>query len=295
MDLWPEWPEALRESAERLVELALDEDLGEGDLTARYFSEGGRRLRVRLVARQSGVLAGLPLFLHVFERLARRQGGQGIEVLEAVGEGVEFQFGDILARLSGEATLIHSAERTALNFLQRLSAVATRTREAVRISCGPRILDTRKTTPGYRLLEKYAVRMGGGVNHRMGLYDAVMVKDNHKEALGGMGAVMDRVAALPGGFPVIVEVDDLEELRVLLTHPAKERIGRVLLDNFDPADAPRALALREEAGGGPDFEVSGGLRAEDLADPRYEGIEYASLGELTHSAAVVDLALEVEA
>jgi len=290
-DPWLEWPEDLRKAAEALIDLALAEDLGDGDLTARYFASPAEALAVKLVARQPGTLAGLPLFLRVFDRVA----GGDVELLELVEDGQDFEAGALLARLRGPSSSLHSAERTALNFLQRLSAVATRTREALRASCGPAILDTRKTTPGYRLLEKYAVRMGGGVNHRLGLFDAVMVKDNHKEALGGMSAVMNRVAALPDGFPVIVEVDDLDELTILLAHPGKDCVARVLLDNFEPEDAVRAVALREEAGGGPDFEISGGLSAADLADPRYADIEFASLGGLTQGAGAIDMALEVDA
>ncbi len=289
-DPWPEWPSELRAAAEALLDLALAEDLGPGDLSAEHFASPQEQLTVRLVARQAGTLAGLPLFLQVFQRVTG-----GIEILEAAEDGHDFAAGELLARLRGPAGAIHSAERTALNFLQRLSGIATRTREAMSASVGPKVLDTRKTTPGYRLLEKYAVRMGGGENHRLGLFDAVMVKDNHKEALGGMAQVCDHLLGLPEGFPVYVEVDDLSELRLLLRHAAKPRVTRVLLDNFPPADAARAVELREEAGGGPDFEISGGLAAADLADPHYRDIEYASLGGLTHGAGSVDLALEVEA
>jgi nicotinate-nucleotide pyrophosphorylase (carboxylating) len=289
-DPWLEWPEDLQQSAGALIDLALAEDLGSGDLTARHFASSADLLTVRLVARQAGTLAGLPLFLRVFAEVAKID----IIILEAVQDGSDFAAGDTLARFSGSASALHSGERTALNFLQRLSAVATRTRDSARQSCGPVVLDTRKTTPGYRLLEKYAVRMGGGQNHRLGLFDAVMVKDNHKEALGGMSKVCDRVAALPLGFPVIVEVDTLGELEILLAHPAKKRTQRVLLDNFAAEDAARAVALREAAGGGPDFEISGGLLAVDLADAHYREIEFASLGGLTHGAGVIDMALEVD-
>ncbi|MBC8367475.1 carboxylating nicotinate-nucleotide diphosphorylase [bacterium] len=290
-DPWLSWPSDLRDAATALIDLALGEDLGEGDLTAEYFSSDENLLQVRLVARQTGTLAGLPLFLQVLQRVS---GGE-INLLEFAEDGSEFAEGSVLARISGPAAAIHSAERTALNFLQRLSAVATRAAQATAKSVGPVILDTRKTTPGYRLLEKYAVRRGGGANHRMGLFDAVMVKDNHKEALGGMDAVMEKVAALPDGFPVYVEVDTLVELGQLLAHPAKARIYRILLDNFPPAHAAQAVALRTELGGGPDFEISGGLTVADLANSHYRDIEYASLGSLTHGGGAIDLALEVDA
>jgi nicotinate-nucleotide pyrophosphorylase (carboxylating) len=311
-DPWLAWPIELRQSALPLVALALAEDLGEeGDLTARYFTVGSARARARLVAREPGVLAGLPLFLFVFRAAASRlalapplpadgaaplAGEPGaLELIETAPEGLHFAAGATLARLAAPAALLHAGERTALNFLQRLCAVATATASAVAASCGPAVLDTRKTTPGYRRLEKYAVRMGGGQNHRMGLNDALLVKDNHKEDLGGLGAVLARVAALPLELPLIVEVDTLDELRLLLAHPAAARVGRVLLDNFAPEAVVAALALRAQLGAGPAFEISGGLAAAALADPRYAGVEAASLGSITHSAGALDLALEIEA
>lgn len=307
-DSWLAWPAELRASALALVDLALEEDLGPGDVTAKYFGGPTGRARARLVAREAGRLAGLPLFFFVFRALATRlelapplAGSDTPLACEALAiapgflaEGKAFAAGRILARLEAPEILLHGGERSALNFLQRLCAVASATARAMDLSCGPLVLDTRKTTPGYRLLEKYAVRMGGGRNHRLGLHDAAMVKDNHKAALGGMAGVMARVAALPDGFPLIVEVDDLEELRLLLAHPAAARVQRVLLDNFPPDEVSRALALRSELGGGPEYEISGGLRPEDLADPRYAGVETASLGSITHGAGALDLALELE-
>ncbi len=307
LDPWLAWPTPLRESAWALMKLALAEDLGSGDVTARHFGGGEAPARVRLVAREPGVLAGLPLFLFTFRAVAAR-----LELAPAAGsaigldckpiayghcveDGYSFAAGEVLARLSAPEPILHGAERTALNFLQRLSAVATSTARAMTLSSGPTLLDTRKTTPGYRLLEKHAVRMGGGRNHRLGLFDAAMVKDNHKDAMGGMAAVMERAASLPRDLPLIVEVDDLDELAIILAHESSGRVERILLDNFEPDDVTKALALREAAGGGPDFEISGGLVPEDLADPRYSEVETASLGSITHSAGVLDLALELEA
>ena len=303
-DPWLDWPAALRRSAWPLLALALEEDLGPGDVTARWFGGGPDRLAARLVAREPGVLAGLPLFLAVLAAAAARVAGgspdpdrslaeAGVAATALRADGAAFGAGETLAELDLPAAALHAGERTALNFLQRLSGVATATARAVAASRGPAVLDTRKTTPGYRLLEKYAVRMGGGRNHRLGLWDAAMVKDNHKEALGGIAAVMDRLADLPADLPVIVEVDDLDELAAVLAHPAAARVTRVLLDNFAPGQVARAVALRGERGGGPDFEISGGLTAGDLADPDLAGAEAASLGAITHSARALDLALEV--
>jgi len=305
-DIWMAWPEDLRVRAQILIDLALEEDLGAGDLTARYFRSEARRLSARLVAREAGVLAGLPVFFRAFacaqalsegRKLNAADGldGNGLERREEKADGETFKIGQVLARFSAPAAALHGAERSALNFLQRLCGVASATAAAVAASCGPAVYDTRKTTPGYRLLEKYAVRMGGGVNHRQGLFDAVLVKDNHKDALGGIAAVMKRVAMLPPGPPVIVEVDNLAELAQVLDSPAAGRLSRVLLDNFPPEAVERAVALRASRGGGPAFEVSGRLGAEELRDPRYQGVEAASLGRITHSARALDLALEVEA
>ncbi|MBN2171105.1 MAG: carboxylating nicotinate-nucleotide diphosphorylase [Candidatus Krumholzibacteriota bacterium] len=303
-DPWLDWPVELRRAAWPLVALALDEDLGAGDVTARWFGGGPGRLAARLTAREPGVLAGLPLFLVVFAAAAAHVAGEALDPdrpLAAAGlaakarrtDGEVFAAGETLAELELPAAALHAGERTALNFLQRLSGVATATARAVAASCGPAVLDTRKTTPGYRLLEKYAVRMGGGRNHRLGLWDAAMVKDNHKEALGGIAAVMARLTDLPAGLPVIIEVDDPAELAAVLAHPAAPRVTRILLDNFSPGQVADAVALRAARGGGPDYEISGGLTGEDLADPAYAGVEAASLGAVTHSARALDLALEV--
>ena len=301
-DLWLDWPAELRRSACALLDLALAEDLGCGDATAECFGGGGERV-ARLVARQAGTLAGLPLFLKTFATVAA--GGKAdpdaaiaafrLEILETLADGERVEAGRVIARLRAPEAVLSGAERTALNFLQRLSGVATRTAAAVAASSGPRVLDTRKTTPGYRLLEKYAVRMGGGVNHRFHLGDAAMVKDNHKEALGGIPGVMERARNLPAGLPLIVEVDSLTELAQVLDHPARDRILRVLIDNFSPDEVVAALALRAARGGGPDFELSGGLGVEGLSDPRIAGVEAVSLGSLTHSVPALDLSLEIEA
>jgi nicotinate-nucleotide pyrophosphorylase (carboxylating) len=304
-DTWQLWPASLRRAASTLLDLALAEDLGTGDLTARHFSGGEGRIGCRLVARESGVLAGLPLFCRCFGAVAARLQGRPLDLSAPLSgadvtvgfdlpDGTRFEGGEILARLEAPVPVMHGAERTALNFLQRLSGVATVTARAVATSSGPVPLDTRKTTPGYRLLEKYAVVQGGGDNHRLGLYDAIMVKDNHKENLGGIEAVMARLAGLPGDIPLIIEVDNLAELQILLTHPEASRVQRVLLDNFPPDDVTTALAMRSNLNGGPAFEISGGLQITDLADPRYAGVENASLGALTHSVPAVDLALEVD-
>lgn len=304
-DPWLVWPAELRESAQKLIDLALAEDLGGGDVTARYFGDDTEWIQARLVARGAGVLAGLPLFLKTFQSAALRLADEAdgaerglddeqLQLVETTADGEHFASAQVLARFKAAANVLHAGERTALNFLQRLSGVASLTAKAVAMSAGPAILDTRKTTPGYRLLEKYAVRMGGGINHRLGLYDAMMVKDNHKNALGGIRAVMDRVAKLPTELPLIVEVDNLAELAQVLDHPSVSRVTRILLDNFPARAVAQAVGLRESRGGGPDFEISGGLSAADLAQSEYRDVEFASLGSITHGARALDLALEFE-
>ncbi len=304
-DPWLEWPEALRRRAAALLELALSEDIGEGDVTANCFGRD-QRLTARLVARADGVLAGMPLFMKTFSAVASLTASgevdadagacaSEVDFSDPRSDGDRVSTGDVLVRLIATESVLSAGERTALNFLQRLSGVATRTAAAVAASSGPRVMDTRKTTPGYRLLEKYAVRMGGGVNHRFHLGDAAMVKDNHKEALGGIPGVMDRAAKLPSGIPLIVEVDNLAELAQVLDHPEAQRVLRVLIDNFTPAEVTSALALRSSRGGGPEFELSGGLDVAALSDPLIAGIEAVSLGSLTHSVPALDLSLEIEA
>ncbi|MCP4548932.1 MAG: carboxylating nicotinate-nucleotide diphosphorylase [bacterium] len=294
---WSDWSPELQSAAAQLLDMALAEDLGSGDVTARYFGGAGNDapLVTRLVAREPGVIAGIPLFLRTFETVAERCGQPGsVRILTTVADGHQATISETLARVEAPAMVMHGAERTALNFLQRLCGVATITAAAVALSCGPRILDTRKTTPGYRLLEKYAVRMGGGDNHRLGLFDTAMVKDNHKDALGGIPAVMERAGDLPADIPLIIEVDNLSELEQVFSHANCNRVMRVLLDNFSHDDVRTAIELRRRMEGEPEFEVSGGLTATDLGQSAYADVETASLGSLTHSVRAMDLALEVE-
>jgi nicotinate-nucleotide pyrophosphorylase (carboxylating) len=268
-----------------LVDMALREDLGGGgDRTTDAIVPRSLRARGHIVAREPLILAGAFVAREVFHRLDSSLTWQSLE------DGTALVAGDELAVIEGAARPILTGERTALNFLQRLSGVATASRRAVEevAGTGVLILDTRKTTPGLRVLEKYAVSVGGATNHRMGLHDAVLIKDNHVAAAGGVREAVRR--ALNAGIApekIEIEVDDLEGLREALDAGA----GRVLLDNFTPEETAQAVTL---AGGRAKIECSGGLSVGGLRPYARSGADSLSLGSLTHSVRAVDLSLELE-
>ena len=271
----------------RHVAEALAEDLGScGDLTARYFLPAEAQGRAALVARAPGVVAGLPLAEEVF-----RQTEATVAFLTKAADGTKVEKNTVVAEVSGPVRALVTAERTALNYLQRLSGVATLTRRFVDeiAGTGAAILDTRKTTPGWRRLEKYAVRCGGGTNHRMGLYDAVMVKDNHL-ACGLTGdALRDAIRALKGAHPgvwVEIEADTLDQVRKFLS---LEGVDRILLDNMNLDDLRAAVAL---AGGRVPLEASGGVNLSTVRAIAATGVDFVSVGALTHSATALDLAMD---
>lgn len=274
-----------------LVAAALREDLGRGDLTTRLTVAPGRRAKAVLIARSGGVLAGLPLFAAVFRRLDTR-----VRVSPVVREGRAFKAGAVLARLRGPARALLSGERVALNFLQHLCGVATLTRSfMLRVrsrSKTVQVLDTRKTTPLLRSLEKYAVACGGGRNHRMRLDDAVLIKDNHLKAAGSIAAALR--LARRGGTPVEVEVEDLAELEQALQAGADV----VLLDNFTPARlrvAVRRVARHRAATRSRVLtEASGGVTLKTIGAFAATGVDRISVGALTHSAPALDLSMEFE-
>ncbi len=262
---------------------ALAEDLGAGDLTVAAVLEPGQRCRARVVGREAGVLCGLGPAREVFRQL-----DPGVDCREVLADGAELEAGRVVLELAGPAAPILSGERTALNFLQHLSGIATLTRRFVEVASAfeVQILDTRKTAPGLRALEKHATHVGGATNHRMGLYDAVLIKDNHAQAAGGLEVALRRALRSQPPAGVEVEVRDLEELRLALELGA----GRVLLDNFSPRQVAEAMPL---ARGRARVELSGGVTLENL--PEYAALrpDFISVGRLTHSAPALDLALEV--
>ncbi len=273
---------------EPLVRAALTEDLGiAGDLTSEATIAPGTRARAALVARAPGVLAGLDIALHAF-RLLDAQVAADIRVRD--GEALEAQMP--IAMLTGDARGLLGAERTALNLLSHLSGIATMTARyvaAVRDThCA--IAETRKTLPGLRALQKYAVRAGGGANHRLRLDDAILIKDNHIALAGGIEVALAAVRARPGHLVKIeVEVDTLGQLDVVLEHA--DIIDAVLLDNFSLADTRDAV---RRVGGRAIVEASGGITLANVADIADTGVDVISVGALTHSAVALDIGLDIE-
>jgi nicotinate-nucleotide pyrophosphorylase (carboxylating) len=268
---------------EPVVRGALTEDLGRGgDLTSALIGAETRMACV-FAARKEGRIAGLDcarLALALLDPTAR------FEIM--VADGADAAAGAVLARVEGNARAVLTAERTALNLLGRLSGVATLTRAYVRAVEGTRarITDTRKTTPGLRALEKYAVRCGGGINHRFGLDDAILIKDNHVAACGGVAETLKRARAVAGHLtPIEVEVDSLEQLEQALPfHPSV-----IMLDNFSLTDLRRAVALTK---GAVTLEASGGVSLETVRAIAETGVDVISVGALTHSAPVLDIGLD---
>lgn len=276
-----------------LLRLALGEDIGSGDLTTRLTVARGTRGRGRVVAREPLVVAGLALFAPLVEELIAmgEPGAASLTLTEQVAEGSRVEAGASLCTIDGEAGPILTLERTLLNFVGHLSGVATETARVVGLvreaGCSTRILDTRKTTPGMRRLEKYAVLCGGGSNHRIGLFDAVLIKDNHVIAAGGIDrAVKAALAGAPPGTDVEVECDTLEQVNVALASGAKA----VLLDNFPVERVAEAVAL---IAGRARVEVSGGIGLDSVVAYAKAGPDAISLGRLTHSARSVDVSMEI--
>ena len=263
------------------VARALAEDLGPGDATAQLLPDVPAEAWV--VAKEAGTIAGRPWFDACFRAL-----DPDVEIHWRVAEGQAVAAGTVLVTLAGRTRALVSAERPALNFLQTLSATATCTARYVAAVAGTRtrILDTRKTLPGLRVAQKYAVRAGGGVNHRMGLYDAVMLKENHIHAAGSIAAAAAAARSLHPDLPLIIEVEDLHELDQALATDC----DRILVDYFSP-EALRE-AVRRAAGRTP-LEVSGGITLDRLADIAACGVDYVSVGALTKHVQALDLSLRL--
>jgi nicotinate-nucleotide pyrophosphorylase (carboxylating) len=267
-----------------LVLSALAEDLGDGDVTSEATVPADARARARIVQKAEGVIYGLEPAL-----LAFRLMDPGISIEERGAEGEWREAGSLVLALSGDARALLAAERTALNFLGRLSGVATATARAVAAldGTGARVLDTRKTTPGLRTLEKAAVAAGGGTNHRAGLYDAVLIKENHIAVAGGVAAAVAAARAHAAGLAIEVEVRDRDEIEQALAAGAP----RLLLDNMSVAELRAAVA---QVGGRAELEASGGVTLETLRAAGSTGVDFVSMGALTHSAAALDLSLNLE-
>jgi len=273
-----------------LIDRALAEDVGAGDVTTESLVPEGLSAKALLIAKEAGVLAGIGVALAVFSRVDPE-----LEVTALLKDGARLGGGegDVVAEIEGRAASILTAERTALNFAQRLSGVATETSRYVEAVEGldVRILDTRKTTPGLRLLEKYAVRIGGGHNHRRGLDDGVLIKDNHIHALGGLGvglgAVVERArAAVAHTLRIEIEVEDLGQVGEALSAGA----DAILLDNMTLEDMAAAVEL---ARGKAILEASGGITLDNVREVAATGVDLISVGALTHSVRSLDLGLDM--
>jgi nicotinate-nucleotide pyrophosphorylase (carboxylating) len=267
-----------------IVDRALREDIGPADITTDTLVDPEARGDGAILAKQACVVAGLEVARQVFARLDPH-----IHWRPRVRDGDSVTDGTILLEVGGRLRALLSAERTALNFLQRLSGIATRVRSyADRLaSTGVRLVDTRKTSPGLRLLEKYAVRVGGGFNHRSGLFDGVLIKDNHIAACGGIQTAVDRMRRhLPHLLKIEIEVTDLDEVRQALDAGADV----IMLDNMTPARIAEAVKLID---GRASVEVSGGVTETNLLTLAAVGVDIVSVGALTHSAASVELSMQI--
>ncbi len=272
---------AIEETVTGDVTRALAEDVGIGDLTARLIPEE-RQARARLMTRENGVLCGTEWFVRTFEELDPE-----VEIFWHHVDGDEIVAGVSLCEIEGRARALLTGERTALNFVQLLSGVATRTRQFVRAVEGTRakILDTRKTLPGLRLAQKYAVRVGGGQNHRIGLFDGILIKENHLMAAGGVKAAVHAAQHdVSGGTMLQVEVETIEQLREALDAGAR----LILLDNFDLARMREAVRV---AGERAELEASGGVTLENVREIAQTGVHRISVGSLTKDVKALDLSM----
>ncbi|MFF0657262.1 carboxylating nicotinate-nucleotide diphosphorylase [Micromonospora tulbaghiae] len=279
------------ERVRRVVLDTLHEDLGPGflDVTSVATIPDEQQDTADLVARADGVVAGLPVAAAVFELVGEVTGaGRTVEVSLVAHDGQRVARGDVLATVTGPTRLLLTAERTALNLLSRMSGVATHTRAWADALAGTKamVLDTRKTTPGLRALEKYAVRAGGGTNKRMGLYDVAMIKDNHKVAAGGIGAAFRRVREAFPDVAVQVEVDTPAEAVEAVEAGARF----LLLDNMTPAQLREVVA---SVGDRAELEATGGLTLPMAAEYGGTGVDFLSVGALTHSSPILDIALDL--
>ena len=269
------------------IETALNEDIGKGDLTSEFFVPPNRRARARVVAHENAIIAGTKTAAEVFQRV---DPATLVQIIAA--DGAAINSSETVMEIEGVARSLLTAERVALNFLQRLSGIATLTRKFVDAAGNDRvqIIDTRKTTPGLRALEKAAVIAGGGSNHRFGLFDMVLVKDNHLSARSGLRGLADAVRRFREkrpGLRIEVEADTLEQVRQLLQI---DGIDVILLDNMKPAQIREAIALGRN---NMKFEASGGMTLKNIRQIAATGVDFISIGALTHSARSIDLSMEL--
>jgi len=265
-----------------IIKLALEEDIGNGDITTLATVDGDKQVEGVFIAKEDGVICGLPVLKRVFEQL-----DHSIKLELYAKEGNDIMKGDTIAKISGCAQSILSGERVALNFLQHLSGIATRTRMAVNQISGTKavIVDTRKTTPGLRYAEKYAIRIGGGSNHRFNLADGVLIKDNHINAAGGIGQAVSRARELaPHLMKIEVEVESFPQIEEALQSGA----DIIMLDNMSIEDMKKAVVM---IGGKALIEASGNMGDKDLRAVAQTGVDIISVGALTHTIRALDISL----
>lgn len=269
----------------RLIDLAMEEDIGSGDITTHSLIAPGTPAKGTIVAKEPLVVAGLAVAEKVFQRL-----DPDIVFLPEVSDGDKVPRGDVVVRINGDLAGLLTAERTALNFLQRLSGIATNVNDYVELigERPVRLVDTRKTTPGWRVLEKYAVRVGGAANHRMGLFDAVLIKDNHIAGCGGIGPAVERARSRVSHLTKIeVETTSMDEVREALAAGADV----IMLDNMDLDAIKEATRLIDRKAL---VEISGGVTRDGLQALAESGVDLISVGALTHSARAVDLSMRIK-
>ncbi|OGC11916.1 nicotinate-nucleotide diphosphorylase (carboxylating) [candidate division WOR-1 bacterium RIFOXYA12_FULL_52_29] len=275
----------LQRSTEHLIKMALIEDIGEGDITTKATVPKEKYVEARMTAKEEGIIVGLDIAREVFRQIDRR-----IRVTSRVREGARVKKGAVIATLKGPARGILTGERAALNFIQHLSGIATLTGEyRARIKgTKARLLDTRKTIPGWRSLEKQAVKLGGGENHRFGLYDAILIKDNHLKIAKTIEKAVDAARIFYGKRKVEVEAGSLTEVRGAIEAGA----DRILLDNMGLAELKKSVALCKQAR--IETEASGGIGLRNIRGIAKTGVDYISVGALTHSAKALDVNLKID-
>lgn len=282
----------LNEGMKSFIALALKEDLGRGDVTSESSVPADLHQKGYILTKETGVVAGVEVAKEVFHQM-----DPSIKFTAEMHDGDNVKYGDVVIKVEGPARSILSGERLALNFMQRMSGIATRTSEIMKILDGTptKVLDTRKTTPGLRAFEKWAVNIGGGVNHRMGLYDMILLKDNHVDYAGGMTEALTQVVEYLRGqdedIPVVIETRSFEEIDAALEAEEKTglKIKRILLDNFSHAEVAEAVKKYE---GRAVFEASGGINPENVRGYGDAGVHFVSMGYMTHSVKSLDLSLK---
>ena len=278
----------MKEEIKRHILAALEEDVQQGDYSTLASVKEEEIKKVKLVAKQDGILCGIDVFCLVFDLLDK---SHNIKITKYKKDGEELHKGDIILRMEGNARAILTGERTALNYMQLLSGIATTTKEYVSLIEGmhTKLLDTRKTTPGLRLLEKYAVKTAGGYNHRFGLFDMIMLKDNHIDFAGGIKQAIEQtnnyLKANNLDLKIEIEVRDFKELDEVLQIGG---VDRIMLDNFSPTDLTKAIDI---INGRYETEASGGINKDTLRTYAESGVDYISVGALTHHISALDISL----